>query len=46
MPLKKGKLDKVISENIDMGMHHGKSQEQAIAIAMSKAGRNRKKKGK
>lgn len=46
MPLNKVKLDKVISENIDMEIHHGKSQEQAIAIAMSKVGRNRKKKGK
>lgn len=46
MPLKRGKSDKVISENIAMEMHHGKSQEQAIAIAMSNAGKKKKKKGK
>lgn len=44
MPLKKGKSDKIISDNIAIEMHHGKSREQAIAIAMSKAGKKRKKK--
>lgn len=43
MPLKAGKSKKVISENIRREMHSGKSQRQAIAIAMHKAG---KKKGK
>lgn len=37
MPLRKGKSKGAISKNIATEMHAGKSQEQAIAIALSKA---------
>lgn len=45
MPLVPGKSDKAVSANISELVHSGRPQKEAVAIALSKAGRNRKKIG-
>jgi uncharacterized protein YdaT len=43
MPLKKGSSKKAVSLNIRTLRHEGYGQRQAIAIAMSKAGKSRRR---
>ncbi len=45
MPMSEGKSQKAVSKNIRAEMKKGKPQKQAIAIALSKAGKSLPKRG-
>ena len=42
MPLKRGSSKKVVSANIRTEMAAGRSQKQAVAISLNKAGKSKK----
>lgn len=43
MPLSKGRSKKAVSTNIRRLRREGKPQDQAVAIALSKAGKSRRR---